>query len=199
MKPKRFGAPTMMGAVALAAVAMQSNGQLVDMAGTTDEIGTADTRSVAGITHSASLYAPDSGYRTAAETVTAAAGVHAVVEPAAMTAPSAFDLRSADFATSHTRESGVSAAGIRESGITGSGIEELGIRDFGAWPAVERNARLVAGSCSLAPFTSNTPFPGIAAIGDPAEVDCVPLDIDTLRYSIPGPIRGIDPGPPLQI
>lgn len=193
MKPKRFGAPTMMGAVALAAVAMQSNGQPVDMAGTADEISTADTRSVAGSTHSASLYAT-SGYDTVAETATAATGVHSVVEPAAMTAPAAFDLRSADFATPYIQESGVPESGIQESGIEG-----FGLRDFGTWPALERNAQLVAGSCSLAPFASNTPFPGIAAIGDPAEVDCVPLDIDTLRYSIPGPIRGIDPGPPLQI
>ncbi|NNH71937.1 hypothetical protein HLB23_19095 [Nocardia uniformis] len=214
MKAGRFGAPTMLGAAALAVAAIQGHGQSVDAAGTADEISAADPRTVPadtrtvpadiGTAYALGPRATDTGFMATAtgfgtatgtgataaaatggttvtavefgagsETATTTARLTAI-EPVATAAPSAFDLRSADFA--------------------GPWIEA-----FGTWPSVDRNARLVAGSCSRAPFASNTPFPGIAAIGDPAEVDCVPLGIDTLRYSIPGPIRNMDPGPPLRI
>ncbi|WP_230329152.1 hypothetical protein [Nocardia aurantiaca] len=54
-------------------------------------------------------------------------------------------------------------------------------------------------SCAVTPFVSGLPHPGIANIGDPQSSDCLRFGIDTLRYTIPGPARGVDPGPPLHI
>ncbi len=59
--------------------------------------------------------------------------------------------------------------------------------------------RPVNESCALTPFVSGIPHAGIATIGDPRDQDCLRFGIDTLRYTIPGPARGVDPGPPLHI
>ncbi|WP_433670784.1 hypothetical protein ACQP06_04970 [Nocardia sp. CA-136227] len=57
----------------------------------------------------------------------------------------------------------------------------------------------VGESCAVTPFVSGLPGSGVATIGDPHKTDCVRSGIDTLRYTLPGPVRGIDPGPPLHI
>ncbi|MFE3256023.1 hypothetical protein [Nocardia sp. NPDC059229] len=54
-------------------------------------------------------------------------------------------------------------------------------------------------SCAVTPFVSGLPHAGIATVGDPRDQDCLRFGIDTLRYTIPGPARGADPGPPLHI
>ncbi|MFE5289052.1 hypothetical protein ACFRAQ_29145 [Nocardia sp. NPDC056611] len=57
----------------------------------------------------------------------------------------------------------------------------------------------VGESCAVTPFVSGLPGSGVATIGDPHKTDCVRSGIDTLRYTLPGPVRGVDPGPPLHI
>ncbi|MGW4249010.1 hypothetical protein [Nocardia sp. NPDC004722] len=57
----------------------------------------------------------------------------------------------------------------------------------------------VGQSCAVTPFVSGLPAAGIATVGDPQNLDCLRFGIDTLRYTVPGPVRGIDPGPPLHI
>ncbi|MFE4462979.1 hypothetical protein ACFROC_36955 [Nocardia tengchongensis] len=59
--------------------------------------------------------------------------------------------------------------------------------------------RPVGDSCAVTPFVSGLPGSGVATIGDPQSLECLRLGIDTLRYTLPGPVRGIDPGPPLHI
>ncbi|MFE3024293.1 hypothetical protein [Nocardia tengchongensis] len=59
--------------------------------------------------------------------------------------------------------------------------------------------RPVGDSCAMTPFVSGLPGSGVATIGDPQSLECLRLGIDTLRYTLPGPVRGIDPGPPLHI
>ncbi|MFI1915123.1 hypothetical protein [Nocardia sp. NPDC020380] len=61
------------------------------------------------------------------------------------------------------------------------------------------SARPVANSCPVTPFASGDARPGISTVGDTQRPDCLRLGIDTLRYTIPGPARGIDPGPPVRI
>ncbi|WP_235947463.1 hypothetical protein [Nocardia terrae] len=57
----------------------------------------------------------------------------------------------------------------------------------------------VGESCAVTPFVFGGPHAGIATVGDPKSLDCLRFGIDTLRYTVPGPARGIDPGPPLHI
>ncbi|MEC3913229.1 hypothetical protein [Nocardia sp. CDC160] len=54
-------------------------------------------------------------------------------------------------------------------------------------------------SCAVTPFVSGSPHAGIATAGDPKSLDCLRFGIDTLRYTVPGPVRGVDPGPPVHI
>lgn len=58
--------------------------------------------------------------------------------------------------------------------------------------------RLVGDVCALTPFAVD-PQSGISGIDDPRSQECLRMGIDTLRYTIPGPVRGADPGPPRQI
>lgn len=66
-----------------------------------------------------------------------------------------------------------------------------------AWATGE--LRPVGDSCAVTPLVSGLPGSGVATIGDPQSLECLRLGIDTLRYTLPGPVRGIDPGPPLHI
>lgn len=61
------------------------------------------------------------------------------------------------------------------------------------------SARPVENSCAVTPLASGDALPGISTVGDTRQPDCLRLGIDTLRYTIPGPARGIDPGPPVRI
>ncbi|MFF0609246.1 hypothetical protein ACFYUD_11300 [Nocardia tengchongensis] len=65
--------------------------------------------------------------------------------------------------------------------------------------ATAGEVRPVGDSCAMTPFVSGLPGSGVATIGDPQSLECLRLGIDTLRYTLPGPVRGIDPGPPLHI
>ncbi|MGW4355907.1 hypothetical protein ACWELJ_27845 [Nocardia sp. NPDC004582] len=65
--------------------------------------------------------------------------------------------------------------------------------------ASDLELRPVGESCAVTPFVSGLPGSGVATIGDPHKTDCVRSGIDTLRYTLPGPVRGADPGPPLHI
>lgn len=60
-------------------------------------------------------------------------------------------------------------------------------------------AHPVGESCAVTPQVSGVPHLGIATVGDPKDLDCLRFGIDTLRYTLPGPVRGVDPGPPLHI
>lgn len=51
--------------------------------------------------------------------------------------------------------------------------------------------------CAVTPFVFGDAHPGIATVG--RTLDCLRLGVDTLRYTIPGPVRGVDPGPPIHI
>ncbi len=53
-------------------------------------------------------------------------------------------------------------------------------------------------ACATTPFVVS-PRTGVADVGDPQQLDCLRLSIDNLRYTIPGPVRGADPGAPMQI
>ncbi|WP_228566334.1 hypothetical protein [Nocardia sp. SYP-A9097] len=61
------------------------------------------------------------------------------------------------------------------------------------------DTHLIDQVCAITPSASNAPRPGVSGIDDPQHLDCLTLGTDTLRYTIPGPVRGVDPGPPLQI
>ncbi|MFC9998507.1 hypothetical protein [Nocardia sp. NPDC127526] len=61
------------------------------------------------------------------------------------------------------------------------------------------SAGATAEPCALAPSITNIPRQGISAIDEQQDAECLRLGIGTLRYTIPGPARGIDPGPPVQI
>ncbi|MFJ4658208.1 hypothetical protein ACIP5Y_43650 [Nocardia sp. NPDC088792] len=74
-------------------------------------------------------------------------------------------------------------------------VADATIQVFG--PAL--SARPVENSCPVTPFASGDARPGISTVGDTKQPDCLRLGIDTLRYTIPGPARGIDPGPPVRI
>ncbi|WP_330183311.1 hypothetical protein OHB26_06455 [Nocardia sp. NBC_01503] len=61
------------------------------------------------------------------------------------------------------------------------------------------DTHLIDQVCAITPSASITPRPGVSGIDDPQHLDCLTLGIDTLRYTVPGPVRGGDPGPPVQI
>ncbi|WP_245676925.1 hypothetical protein [Nocardia acidivorans] len=61
------------------------------------------------------------------------------------------------------------------------------------------DTHLIDQVCAITPSASNAPRPGVSGIDDPEHLDCLTLGIDTLRYTVPGPVRGGDPGPPVQI
>ncbi|WP_245568491.1 hypothetical protein [Nocardia concava] len=54
-------------------------------------------------------------------------------------------------------------------------------------------------SCAVTPLVSGIPHAGIATVDNPHSLDCLRFGIDTLRYTVPGPARGADPGPALHI
>ncbi|MBF6235709.1 hypothetical protein IU474_01255 [Nocardia otitidiscaviarum] len=169
---RRFGTPAVLGAAAFAAVTLHSGHPADDIAATargTETVGDSDAAS-SGFGAGDAL----SGAHTppvAAETPATTVDATAVA--------SDFDIRSVEY--------DIPVPAVRPVG------------DFGSWPAVDRTAEPAGGSCAVTPFATLPPAPGIAAINGPGVVECTPSGIDTLRYSIPGPIRGADPGPPVQI
>ncbi|MGX1806397.1 hypothetical protein ACWIGI_11840 [Nocardia sp. NPDC055321] len=58
--------------------------------------------------------------------------------------------------------------------------------------------RLMNDACALTPFAV-PPTPGVTGVEVPERPQCLTQGVDTLRYTIPGPVRGKDPGPPLHI
>ncbi|WP_306360420.1 hypothetical protein [Nocardia sp. CC227C] len=190
---KRFGAPAILGAAAFAAVTLHSTGHPADDlaatapgAGTTGDsdaassgFGAADASSgTIGVSSGTSgIVSGTADVSSGADVNPTAAEIPGSVASAA--AASHFDIRSAEY--------DIPAPAVRQVG------------DFGSWPAVERAAEPAGGSCAVIPFATLPPSPGIAAINGSGAVECTPSGIDTLRYSIPGPIRGADPGPPIQI
>ncbi|MFE2958802.1 hypothetical protein [Nocardia tengchongensis] len=100
---------------------------------------------------------------------------------AAESVPPASSMTSTAFGTT----SGTSAASGTASGVVAR--------------ATAGEVRPVGDSCAMTPFVSGLPGSGVATIGDPQSLECLRLGIDTLRYTLPGPVRGIDPGPPLHI
>ncbi|MEV6069737.1 hypothetical protein AB0L82_24585 [Nocardia sp. NPDC052001] len=61
------------------------------------------------------------------------------------------------------------------------------------------DTHLIDELCAITPSVSTVPHSGISRIDEPQHLNCQTLGIDTLRYTIPGPVRGVDPGPPVQI
>ncbi|WP_228816291.1 hypothetical protein [Nocardia transvalensis] len=141
VKDNLFGAPTIVGAVALAAAAMHP-GTGPDSVARPAEAISVDPQPVAGAS------APTAPGRAAD-----------------------FDVRSAAFQAN---------------------------TDFGAWPAVEKAARIAPTTpqCSLTPYTTS-PGQGPQSISDRA--DCPRLGIDNLHYVLPTLPDAIDPGPPMHI
>lgn len=134
----------------------------------------------------------------------AAVGMHAEAEPAHSAAPEAGALDTVVSAQA-AREAAPIADASRDTATFGpatfdiastAAVHAAAVTAFGAWPSLERNAVEVHDSCVLTPPAAALPHPGIAPVNTQ---DCLRLGIDTLRYSIPGPVRGIDPGPPTQI
>lgn len=147
-----------------------------------------------------------------ASSATSPGAVNTSFEPESTASPVTADASPAEFpsgaAWSETMERGLASAATAPFVPVDSnaaefhlGAADLGprIESFGDWPSVDRSAQLASSTCSITPSASFTPAPGIADIGDPSEVECAPLGIDTLRYSVPGPTHGIDPGPPIYI
>ncbi|MFI6870119.1 hypothetical protein [Nocardia sp. NPDC050406] len=214
MKPKRFGAPTMLSAVALAAVGMQASGApgvTADPAALTspvDESTRGATTEVAAVSAtSGAADNPSDTSLTGATEFVPGHGSQRIWDGDGEFHSSATVIDAAQAA--FTREAGASepsAVSTLVADDSGAAEFDLGATDFGGprvesfgdWPSVDRTARF-ASTCSVIPSVSLAPLPGIADIGDPTEIECGPLGIDTLRYSIPGPTRGIDPGPPILI
>ncbi|MEV0252192.1 hypothetical protein AB0H76_36790 [Nocardia sp. NPDC050712] len=53
--------------------------------------------------------------------------------------------------------------------------------------------------CSQTPYILNEQPPGIATANERPAGTCEPADIDHLRYVLPAPHDGVDPGPPVRI
>ncbi|WP_297621221.1 hypothetical protein [Nocardia sp.] len=93
----------------------------------------------------------------------------------------------------------IGAAALGAMGMMHSDAEsvQLASGQFGVSDRLDTH--LIDQVCALTPWASGTPLPGISSIDDPQHLGCLTLGIDTLRYTIPGPVRGVDPGPPMQI
>ncbi len=171
MKDNLFGAPIVVGAAALAGLGMHADDQSLRPASAAGEIGVADSLTGSDI-HG--IGAQASGLPGFAPAV-ADASVRPVSFQPASNAAETFDLASA--------------------------IDQAGplFAAFGAWPSLERGAVQTGESCAFTPAITGNPHPGIASINDQGVLDCLGHGTGTLRYSVPGPVRGVDPGPPLAI
>ncbi|UFS95482.1 hypothetical protein [Nocardia huaxiensis] len=131
----------------------------------------------------------------------AAVGMHADPEPAHLSGATP-EIGAPDSIVGPEHTAGTAAAPAASLGAASFDLRSADpfpaptITAFGDWPSLERNAVEVRDSCVLTPPAATPPSPGIAPV---TAQDCLRLGIDTLRYTIPGPIRGVDPGPPMRI
>ncbi|WP_246011143.1 hypothetical protein [Nocardia mexicana] len=171
VKDNLFGAPTIVGAVALAAMALSPDGGADHVAHPADEVVT-----------SAEGQAPD-GIGLAAHVP----GAWADARDIGFTAPGA------DRGAPHTAVPGaVGDFDVRSVGA-------FATTDFGAWPSIEQVAGVPhsAPLCALTPSVTGPGSPGVGATSDGA--DCPQLGINNLQYSVPTPRGVIDHGPPMHI
>lgn len=93
----------------------------------------------------------------------------------------------------------IGAAALGTMGMMHSDTESVQLAAGQSGISDMLDTHLIDQVCALTPWASGTPLPGISSIDDPQHLGCLTLGIDTLRYTIPGPVRGVDPGPPMQI
>ncbi|WP_245663187.1 hypothetical protein [Nocardia inohanensis] len=186
MKDNLFGAPIVVGAAALAAVGMHADDQSTQHASAIGEIGTAD--SLAG-----------SDIRGIGDATPGLPSFASAIRDASASA-----VRDASGSTVRDASAPLSFQPASNSAATfdlTTTLDQAGplLAAFGDWPAVERSALQAGDACAFTPSVNTDPRPGISSIGDPQELDCLGRGTGTLRYSVPGPVRGADPGPPLAI
>ncbi len=175
VKDNLFGAPTIVGAVALAAMALSPDGGADHVAHPADEVTSSAEGQAAPEGIGPVAYVPGAGEAryvgstaTGTNAVSGAAAAHTAVPGAGAD----FDVHSVGaFATS----------------------------DFGAWPSIEQVAGVPhsAPLCALTPTVTGPGSPGMGATADGSQ--CPQLGIDNLQYSVPTPRGVIDHGPPMHI
>ncbi|WP_460700109.1 hypothetical protein [Nocardia thraciensis] len=174
VKDNLFGAPTIVGAVALAAMALHPDGAANHVAHPVGEVvSSAEGRAAPDGMGSATAGTRDIGFATP----------------------------DADMSASHTA---VPGAGVAQTADAVADFDVHSVRasattDFGAWPAIEQVAGVPYSSprCALTPTVAGPGSRGIGATADGAE--CPQLGIDNLQYSVPTPRGVIDHGPPMHI